>query len=175
MRPDSGDPPTVVIEVLNRLGEKFGYTRNQKGYKVLPDQVRVIQGDGCDYAMVRQILAVMDMMKWSADNIAFGMGGALLQKMDRDTQKCAFKCSAVTVNGEERDVYKDPITDHGKASKAGRLKLIREEGAHGSTYRTVPFSEEGEDQLVEVFRDGKVLVDHSFEDIRARAGNFYLL
>ncbi len=165
VRPDSGDPPTVVVEVLRRLGEKFGHTVNKKGFKVLPDQVRVIQGDGCDYAMVRQILAVMDMMKWSADNVAFGMGGALLQKMDRDTQKCAFKCSAVTINGEERDVYKDPVTDHGKASKAGRLKLIRD----GSTYRTVKSSEEGEDQLVEVFRDGKVLVNHSFEDIRARA------
>ncbi len=171
VRPDSGDPPIVVIEVLNRLSEKFGYTRNQKGYKVLPDQVRVIQGDGCDYTMVRLILSVMDLNGWSADNIAFGMGGALLQKMDRDTQKCAFKCSAVTINGEERDVYKDPITDPGKASKAGRLKLIQEVGGH---YRTVSISEEGEDQLVEVFRDGEILVNHSFEDIKARAGKHVL-
>lgn len=38
--------------------------------------------------------------KWSADNIVFGTGGALLQKLDRDTQKCAFKCSHVVINGE---------------------------------------------------------------------------
>ena len=165
VRPDSGDPPTIVVEVLERLAEHFGYARNKKGFKVLPEQVRVIQGDGCDYAMVRQILSVMDLKGWSADNIAFGMGGALLQKMDRDTQKCAFKCSAVTVNGEEREVYKDPITDPGKASKAGRLKLVLQDGK----YETVRASEEGEDCLVEVFRDGEILQDYDFEEVRARA------
>ncbi len=165
VRPDSGDPPTVVGQVLDILGEKFGYTVNAKGYKVLPDQIRVIQGDGVNYAMIRQILAVMVLKGWSADNIAFGMGGALLQKMDRDTQECAFKCAEVTVDGRERDVYKDPITDHGKASKAGRLKLVFENGQ----YRTVRASEEGEDQLVEVFRNGEILRDYDFQEIRVRA------
>lgn len=165
VRPDSGDPPTVVVQVLDRLAAHFGYSKNEKGFKVLPDQVRVIQGDGIDYAMTRQILSVMDLSGWSADNIAFGMGGALLQKLDRDTQKCAFKCSAVTVNGEEREVYKDPITDPGKASKAGRLKLVLKDGQ----YETVKSSEEGEDCLLEVFRDGEILQSHDFQEVRARA------
>jgi len=174
VRPDSGDPPRVVAQVLEALGEKFGYSQNEKGYKVLPEQVRVIQGDGINYSMTGEILQAMELRGWSADNIAFGMGGALLQRLNRDTQECAFKCSAIVVNGEDRDVYKDPVTDVGKRSKAGRLKLIRVRGAHGSTYQTVSSREGGEDQLVEVFRDGEVLVNHSFEDIRARAGNSYL-
>ena len=46
VRPDSGDPVKVLPEVLNTLGAAFGHTTNEKGFRVLPDQVRVIQGDG---------------------------------------------------------------------------------------------------------------------------------
>lgn len=166
VRPDSGDPPTVVGQVLDALGEKFGYTMNAKGFKVLPPQVRVIQGDGIDYTMTRQILEVMGLRGWSADNIAFGMGGALLQKLDRDTQKCAFKCAEVVVNGEARKVSKDPITDPGKRSKAGRLKLVRTERGG---FTTIDADLEAEDQLVEVFRNGEVLKTYKFDEVRARA------
>ena len=76
-------------------------TTNSKGYKVLPPYLRVIQGDGISYESLGEILEAMKDAGWSADNIVFGSGGALLQKMDRDTQKCAFKCSQVIVNGEE--------------------------------------------------------------------------
>ena len=96
---------------------------------------------------------------------AFGSGGGLLQKLNRDTLKFAFKCSSATIDGVERDVFKQPITDSGKRSKAGRLKLVRtEEG-----YRTVPEQAPGEDELIEVFRDGEVLVDWNFTQIRKRA------
>jgi nicotinamide phosphoribosyltransferase len=75
------------------------------------------------------------------------MGGALLQKVHRDTQKFAFKCSCATVDGQDRLVFKDPITDHGKKSKKGRLKLIYKD----NEYHTVNLDEEGEDLLVTVF------------------------
>lgn len=166
IRPDSGDPPTVVGQVLDALGEKFGYAINGKGCKVLPPQVRVIQGDGIDYTMTRQILEVLSLKGWSADNIAFGMGGALLQKLDRDTQKCAFKCAEVVVNGESRRVSKDPITDPGKRSKAGRLKLMKTDRG---TFTTVDAGVQGEDQLVEVFRNGEILRTYKFDEVRARA------
>lgn len=166
VRPDSGDPPTVVGQVLDALGEKFGYTTNAKGFKVLPPQVRVIQGDGIDYTMTRQILEVLGLKGWSADNIAFGMGGALLQKLDRDTQKCAFKCAEVVVNGEARKVSKDPITDPGKRSKAGRLKLVKTERGG---FTTIDADVEAEDQLVEVFRNGEILKTYNFDEVRARA------
>jgi nicotinamide phosphoribosyltransferase len=71
------------------------------------------------------ILEAMTEAGWATENMAFGSGGALLQKLNRDTQKCAFKCSEVQVNGKVRDVFKDPVTDPGKKSKKGRLTLER--------------------------------------------------
>lgn len=172
VRPDSGDPPVVCGQVLDALGKKFGYTTNGKGYRVLPEQVRVIQGDGIDYASTRQILEVLALKGWSADNIAFGMGGALLQKLDRDTQKFAFKCSSITAEGVERSVQKSPITDPGKASKAGKLVLRRQlsDQVYSTMQREqVTTGDWSEDVLREVFRDGKILVDDNFDAIKERA------
>ncbi len=115
-----------------------------------------------DYESIGGILDNLKANGWSADNIAFGMGGALLQKVDRDTQKFAFKCSEAIVNGERRDVYKDPITDHGKKSKKGRLKLIKEQGV----YKTVGESELGEDQLHVVYENGEIKKLYSFEEVK---------
>lgn len=168
IRPDSGDPPTVVVKVLNILGEKFGFTTNGKGYKVLHPKVRVIQGDGIDYKMLELILGAMGLAGWSADNIAFGSGGGLLQKLNRDTQKFAFKCSSALVGEEERDVFKQPVTDGGKKSKAGRLKLVWQHGAHGAVLTTVPATDPREDQLKTVFRNGELLIDQSLAEIRER-------
>lgn len=169
IRPDSGDPPTVVVKVLEILGEKFGVTANARGYKVLHPKVRVIQGDGIDFKMLDQILSAMSSACWSADNIAFGSGGGLLQKLNRDTQKFAFKCSSATVDDDVRDVFKEPVTDRGKKSKSGRLKLVHSHASEGSALTTVPATDPREDQLQFVFRNGELLVDQSFSEIRARS------
>lgn len=168
VRPDSGDPPPTVVKVLTLLGEKFGFTVNGKGYKVLHPKVRVIQGDGIDYAMLERILEAMALAGWSADNIAFGSGGGLLQKLNRDTQKFAFKCSSILVGDEERDVFKQPVTDGGKKSKAGRMKLVWLHGAHGAVLKTVPATDPREDQLQVVFRNGELLADQTLAEIRER-------
>jgi nicotinic acid phosphoribosyltransferase len=77
IRPDSGDPARTVLEVMSILGERFGGSVNGKGYRVLPPQVRVIRGDAIDYDKAGRVLAALAEHGWSADNIAFGMGGAL--------------------------------------------------------------------------------------------------
>ena len=79
IRPDSGNPVAVVLDVLNRLGATFGFTLNNKGFKVLHNSVRVIQGDGINLDSIENILSTMKINNWSAENIAFGMGGMLLQ------------------------------------------------------------------------------------------------
>jgi len=169
VRPDSGDPPTIVCQVLRLLGDAFGYATNKKGFKILPPQIRVIQGDGIDQQMLQRILFAMEMAGWSTDNIAFGSGGGLLQKLDRDTCKFAFKCSSITVDGEEVDVWKDPVTDKGKASKRGRLKLVRAEGAHGKAWATANMPDHSlVDELQTVFLNGTVTQRESMEDIRTR-------
>ena len=131
IRPDSGEPIEVVSRVAHLLAEKFGYETNSKGYKVLKN-VRIIQGDGVNEDSIRQILQRLKDEDFSASNIAFGIGGSLLQKVNRDTLKFAYKCSAIVTDGELRDVYKQPITDAGKNSKHGRLDLIKDEN-----YKTV--------------------------------------
>jgi nicotinamide phosphoribosyltransferase len=110
----------------------------------------------------------MNRAGWSADNITFGMGGALLQQLNRDTQQFAFKCSSVTVRGEDRDVFKDPIEGHDKASKRGRLGLHCNDG-HWMTVRTQRGIADTEDLLRPVFHDGELLVEQSVAEIRQRA------
>jgi nicotinamide phosphoribosyltransferase len=167
VRPDSGDPPTVVVKVLEILGQAFGFEVNDKGYRVLDRHVRVIQGDGIDREMLHKILAAMRQQRWSADNIAFGSGGGLLQKLNRDTCRYAMKCSSVTVDGVERDVFKLPATDQAKRSKAGRLKLIRRDDKYLTVRDTNDHSEP--DLLIEVFRNGELRNRQSWDDICRRA------
>lgn len=127
VRPDSGKPVDVVMSVLNTLGNRFGYDLNTKGFKVLRN-VRVIQGDGINYNSIFQILYAMITAGWSIQNIAFGMGGALLQRLDRDSLKYAMKANAITIDGVEHEVYKDPVDDPGKASKRGTFDVVRRNG-----------------------------------------------
>ena len=170
IRPDSGDPVQTLKQIFHILWDKFGGTTNDKGFKVLDPHVRVIQGDGVNYESISDICDMMIEEGFSVENIAFGMGGALLQKVDRDTQKFAFKCSSITINGEEAEVRKNPIEINEKGervqsfkkSKAGRLKLV--DG------KTVEHShDEVGDELVEVFLNGKVMKEWTFEEVRERA------
>lgn len=167
VRPDSGDPVVVVPEAIDRLMARFGYTVNSKGYRELPGCIRLIQGDGVCAASIEAILRAMKARGQSAENVAFGMGGELLQKINRDTQKFAMKASAIKVNGEWRDVYKDPVTDPGKRSKRGRQALIRD----SQGYRTVRADQlDGrQNELVTVFRNGEMITEWSFDTIRDRA------
>lgn len=164
IRPDSGDPVEVNRKLIEILGEKFGYTVNGKGYKVL-NHVRVIQGDGVNPQSIREILEALTEMGWSTDNIAFGMGGALLQQVHRDTQKFAMKASAVQIDGQWHPIYKDPVTDPGKISKAGRLTLYR--NFNGNYYSGV--EDWPEDSLVTVYKNGVLVNETTFDEIRARA------
>jgi nicotinamide phosphoribosyltransferase len=165
VRPDSGNPVEVVVEVARLLADAFGATVNGCGYSVLNPCVRIIQGDGMDIAQIEAVLAAMAEAKLSAENVAFGMGGGLLQKVDRDTMKWAMKASAIKINGFWQDVYKDPVTDPGKVSKKGRQALVRD--ANG--WRTVPVIEARDNRLTPAYRDGKLLRQTTFEAVRARA------
>ncbi|XP_045113235.1 nicotinamide phosphoribosyltransferase-like [Portunus trituberculatus] len=168
VRPDSGDPPAVVLKCLQILGKAFGVTTNKKGFKMLPPYLKVIQGDGISYRMIATILEHLKQHGWSAANVSFGSGGALLQKVNRDTQKCAYKCSHAVINGEGVDVFKQPVTDPGKTSKKGRLSLIHTADGSFSTVR----AEEADPKLnllVPVFENGELLRDYTLEEIRMRA------
>lgn len=177
IRPDSGDPEQTLLAIFKILFEKFGYTTNEKGYKVLPPQVRVIQGDGVNYEAIQSMYETLKKNMISAENLVLGMGGALLQKVDRDTQKFALKCSYAEVNGEDVIVQKSPtemdadgnITGSFKKSKGGRLKLVNKDG----TLQTMNENEAPElpDELITVFENGVITKEYTFESVKERANN----
>lgn len=172
VRPDSGDPTTMPLDIIEILMEQFGYTTNKKGYKVLPPQVRVIQGDGMDIDSIEVLIKGALARKISLENFAMGMGGGLLQKLDRDTCKYAMKANAIEVNGEWIDVYKDPITDQGKRSKRGRQAVVIVDGEYKAVKiddLPINMGHGVANQLRPVFRNGDLLVDDDFETIRDRA------
>lgn len=168
VRPDSGDPSEVVTRVAELLDKTFGSTVNAKGYKLL-NNVRIIQGDGINATSVASILIALKARGFCADNVAFGMGGALLGAPQRDDQKFAMKCSAALVDGKWVDVFKDPVTDQGKRSKKGRLALEYQCGLGNCGFTTIPEQYAKNDVLRVVFEDGDILVSDTFAEIRKRA------
>lgn len=174
IRPDSGNPTTMVLDLIDIAMERFGFDVNSKGFKVLPPQVRFIQGDGMDETTIPQLITNAYERGISVDNFAMGMGGGLLQKVNRDTMKYAMKANAIEIDNEWHDVYKDPITDQGKRSKRGRLALIEHADAKNETgrFETIRRTEMLDprcNRLRPVFRNGELLVDDTFAAIRKRA------
>ncbi|XP_031721473.1 nicotinamide phosphoribosyltransferase [Anarrhichthys ocellatus] len=171
VRPDSGDPLDTVLKVLEILGKKFPPVENSKGYKVLPPYIRVIQGDGVDINTLQEIVEGMKQHKWSIENISFGSGGALLQKLTRDLLNCSFKCSYVVTNGLGVNVFKDPVADPNKRSKKGRLSLHRTQSGDFVTLEEGKgdLEEYGADLLHTVFQNGNIVKTYTFDEVRENA------
>lgn len=168
VRPDSGDPVETPVRTVKALWDRFGGTTNAKGYRVLDPHVRVIQGDGMNIASIASLVDRMIAEGFAIDNIAFGMGGGLLQQVNRDTLRFAMKANAMqTPDGTWHDVSKSPATDPTKGSKAGRQAVVREDGKLAA--RRLDAVDAGADLLVPVWRNGELLVRHSFDDLRARS------
>ena len=168
IRPDSGDPVETPARVVARLWDIFGGTTNAKGYRVLSEKVRVIQGDGMNVESIARLVRRLLDDGFAIDNIAFGMGGGLLQSVTRDTLRFAMKANALRDDtGEWRDVSKQPATDPGKASKAGRQAVVEDNGRLAA--RRLDEIGEAENRLKPVWRNGETLVRHTFDEVRARA------
>jgi nicotinamide phosphoribosyltransferase len=180
IRPDSGHVINTLREVFKLLFDAFEEesTVNSKGYRVLPPQVRVIQGDGVNINSIIEIYEMLREENISAENLVLGMGGKLLQAdIDRDTQKFATKACFTVVDGVTRDVVKRPIeldaegnlVPSFKTSKKGMQKLVKTKDG----FKTVSSHQEGfdeaKDELVPVFENGDILKEWAFEGIRDRA------
>lgn len=169
IRPDSGKPVKMVCEVTKLLMNTFGYHINRKGFDVLPPYLRVLQGDGVEYDSIKDILTETENRQFSTDNFAFGMGGALLQNLNRDFLNFTEKTSYGFIGGGPRDIYKDPITDTGKRSKRGRLALVQIK----DELHTVPEADAWRfvsgNLLRTVYEDSQLIVEDDFEKIRKTA------
>lgn len=181
-RPDSGDPKTILCGdeaapagsparkgAIRLLDELFGSTVNSKGYKELNPKVGLIYGDGMYYSRIADILGTIKVMGYATTNLVIGVGGILLQQHNRDDMGFAIKATHARVGTEDRELFKDPVTDSGKRSHKGFVRIDRLEGGEYVTTDRVSAEKEKGGLLVEVFRDGKMLKEWTFEEVRALA------
>lgn len=181
-RPDSGDPPKIIcgdpdagygsdewLGALQLLDRTFGHTVNSKGFRVLNPKVGLIYGDGMFYERFERTLGLMKEMGYASSNLVIGVGGLLLQQHNRDDQGYAIKATFAEVNGEERELVKDPVTDTKKKSHKGRLALYRDVKGRYYTKDQCTAEEEAQSALEPVYLDGKIVRTQTFDEIRELA------
>lgn len=175
VRPDSGNPLVVLPRIMAIFEDKFGVTYNSKGYKLL-NNVRIIWGDGINYQMINDILYLLvNKLGYSADNIAFGMGSALLQNISRDSLSYAMKGSAgqLEANSFWYGFNKDPVTAPEKASLRGIHSMYSDDGIKDWTQMnqmydgTPPWT--GKIPWNLVYDNGTINNLSDFGDVRKRA------
>lgn len=180
IRPDSGNPVHIIcgnpegkteVErkgVIELLWETFGGETNEKGYKELDSHIGAIYGDSITLERAELILDGLKQKGFASTNVVLGIGSFTYQYNTRDTFGFAMKATYGEVDGEGREIFKDPITDDGtKKSAKGLIKIIIEDGEY-KMIDQVNWNEERKGELKEVFRDGVVLVDEQLSEIRGR-------
>jgi nicotinamide phosphoribosyltransferase len=180
IRPDSGDPVDIIcgnangkteVErkgVIELLWDVFGGSVNVKGYKELIPQIAAIYGDSITLQRAEEICSRLKLKGFASTNVILGIGSYTYQYNTRDTFGFAMKDTYGEVNGEGRAIFKDPITDDGtKKSAKGLMKITLENGAYKLTDNVV-WEDEKQGELVEIFQDGKLLVDWNLADIRKK-------
>ncbi len=182
-RPDSGDPELILCGddnapagspehagVFRLLATKFGTQTTPTGHYLLNPKIGVIYGDAMYYDRIARILERMNKMGFCSSNLVIGVGGLLLQQHNRDDLGFSFKATCAKINGDKVELFKDPITDSGKRSHKGFMRLDR--CATTGTYTTVDQvsgDEESQGELKTVFHNGNLLTNQSFKEIRERA------
>jgi nicotinamide phosphoribosyltransferase len=170
VRPDSGDPATMSLRVLEELWRAFGGTTNQHGYRTLDPHTRVIYGDGIDGQTIAGILHTITSAphNFSTDNIVFGMGGALLQQPHRDTLRFACKASAIRHQGSQHwhPVSKTVASDPSKASKAGIFSVEPHTTLGLHTVQRPSGTSPAANMLEIVYVNGRMIRDQSWASVQ---------
>jgi len=180
IRPDSGDPVKIIcgdpdadteVErkgVVELLWDIFGGTKNEIGYEELDPHIGVIYGDAITYDRARQICSGLARKGFASTNCVFGIGSYTYQYVTRDTYGFAMKATWAEIDGEDRDLYKDPITDKGeKKSAVGRLSVVEDT----QTRKLVAINQADRDEeamshLRPVWRDGKFVRRQTLDKIK---------
>jgi len=180
IRPDSGDPVDIIcgenreIEepkdkgVVELLWDIFGGTTNKEGFKVLDSHIGAIYGDSITTERAEQICQRLHDKGFASTNVVLGIGSFTYQYNTRDTFGFAMKATSVVVNGERREIFKDPITDDGiKKSAKGLVKVIIENNEY-KLIDQVSEEEEEKGELKTIYKDGKFFNQITLNNIRER-------
>lgn len=184
IRPDSGDPVKIICGdpeseneferkgVIEVLWDIFGGTITERGYKQLDSHIGAIYGDAITLDRCREICEKLAAKGFASTNMVYGIGSFTYQYNTRDTFGFALKSTFTVVNGEERKIFKDPVTDTNKVKKSqtGLVKVVMRDGM--MTYVDDLGKEQyeqftGRDFLEDVFVDGELVREHTLGDIRA--------
>ena len=179
IRPDSGDPvdiicgcdhndPIVAKGVIELLWDEFGGTINDQGFKVLHPKIGAIYGDSITIERATQICERLKEKGFASTNVVLGIGSFTYQYNTRDTFGFAMKATYVEVNGEGREIFKDPITDDGTKKSAKGLISIYKDGETLMFKDQVSKEEEKQGLFRTVFKDGKLLIEEELSTIRQR-------
>jgi nicotinamide phosphoribosyltransferase len=184
-RPDSGDPEKIIcgdpsaqygsnewLGAIRLLDKKFGSTVGSKGYKLLNPCVGLIYGDAMYLARYERTLQRLKELGYAASNLVIGVGG-ILRNHSRDTLGCSQKATYVEIAGEPREIEKDPITDHGKKSNKGLMRLMWDAENGYVTEDQVTPSEEQTGLLKTVFKDGQLVEEVTLQDIRQKINSYF--
>jgi nicotinamide phosphoribosyltransferase len=191
IRPDSGDPVDIICGdetlydgqpaqygVVELLWDVFGGTVNDQGYKVLDSHIGVILGDGVTLKRAEQICERLKNKGFASTNIVLGIGSYTMGYCTRDNQGSAMKATYVEVNGEGREIFKNPVTDDGtKKSATGLLKVVKifESDSMGKLHEMgyelrdrVSWEDEKYSELKTLYKDGSFTYFATFDEIRKR-------
>lgn len=190
IRPDSGVPEDIICGVdpakytkeeyealpehirkgaYECLWDVFGGRINSKGYKVLDSHIGMIYGDSITLERQKTIYARLEAKGFAATNLVLGVGSYTYQYKSRDSLGFAMKATWCQVNGEDREIFKDPKTDDGvKKSLKGLIKVNLVDGKYVATDQVTKEEEDMDNQLETVFINGELVVRHSLEEIRKR-------
>lgn len=182
IRPDSGDPVKIVCGnpdgktelerkgMIQALWDIFGGTINATGYKELDPHIGCIYGDAITLERCEAICQQLKDNGFASTNMVYGIGSYTYQYNTRDTFGFALKSTLCVIDGDERQIFKDPKTDDGtKKSLKGAVMVTRVNGVLTATDGLM-LSQIDEDTnlLKTVYENGKLVKEHSFSIIRER-------
>lgn len=159
------------------LWDIFGGTVNSKGYKVLDPHIGAIYGDSITLDRAKAIYARLEEKGFAVNNCTLGIGSYTYQYNTRDTFGFALKATNSVIDGVEKHIYKDPITDkvkgnNFKKSQRGMCYVYRDgdDILYTDEHTIEELKEEkyADNLLQTIFEDGKVVNEVSLAEIRGR-------
>jgi nicotinamide phosphoribosyltransferase len=181
IRPDSGDPVKIIIGdkdatpgspeykgAIECMWEVFGGTTTEKGYKLLDSHIGLIYGDSITLQRQKDILQGLKEKGFASFNVVLGIGSYTYEYVTRDTYGFAMKATYGEVNGEARNIFKDPKTDDGTKKSAKGLMQVTEVDGKLVMKDQCTWEEEKQGLLKTVFENGKIVKEQSLSEIRNR-------
>lgn len=181
IRPDSGDPVKIIIGdrdatpgspeykgAIECLWETFGGTITEKGFKLLDSHIGLIYGDSITLQRQKEILEGLKAKGFASFNVVLGIGSYTYEYVTRDTYGFAMKATYGEVNGEARNIFKDPKTDDGTKRSAKGLLMVSEVNGELQLKDECSWAEEKQGLLQLIFENGKLVKEDSLTEIRER-------